>query len=294
MRAIAAWLVARPQNAVIGLAGTLLLPFAQIVSGTMMALLVLKQGARTAAVPGVIAMTILALSSMIVGAPVSRVLANALVVWLPVMLLAAMMRRWRSLTLTLQVSVIAALAATLMFFAVLGDPAAFWTDVLTRLSESFRNLGFERHADVLYEQRQTIAPQMTMLAVVTTWSLYAMVLLLGYGVYRALPGQNAVFGRFCDLNFGRVLAFIMAVSSVISVLTGAVWLQNLAFVSFAVFWLQGLAIVHWLHAQGRLPVLVLIVVYALIPLLNAVFVLALAVTGYADAWFGFRSRKPAR
>lgn len=50
MRPIAAWLVARPQNAIIGLAGTLLLPFAQIISGTVMALLVLKQGDRKSVV----------------------------------------------------------------------------------------------------------------------------------------------------------------------------------------------------------------------------------------------------
>lgn len=294
MRPIAAWLVARPQNAIIGLAGTLLLPFAQIISGTVMALLVLKQGTAPATVQGVIAIAILTVSSLIISAPVSQVLANALVIWLPVMLLAALMRNGRSLTLTLQASVLAAIVATVGFFVVLGDPATFWADVLVRLSEVFREMGFSRNADVLYEQREAFAPQMTMLTVVSTWSLYAVVLLFGYGAYRALPGKTAPFGRFCDLNFGRVLAVIMALASVISVVTGAVWLQNLAFVSFAVFWLQGLAIVHWLHAEGRLPIWVVVLVYALIPLLNAMFILALAVAGYVDAWFGFRSRIVAR
>ncbi|HEX2138602.1 MAG TPA: DUF2232 domain-containing protein [Woeseiaceae bacterium] len=294
MRPIAAWLVARPQNAIIGLAGTLLLPFAQIISGTVMALLVLKQGTAPATVQGAIAVAILTVSSLIVSAPVSQVLANALVIWLPVMLLAALMRNGRSLTLTLQASVLAAIVATVGFFVVLGDPAAFWSEVLVRLSEAFREMGFSQNADVLYEQREAFAPQMTMLTVVSTWSLYAVVLLFGYGAFRALPGQTAPYGRFCDLNFGRVLAVIMALASVISVVTGAAWLQNLAFVSFAVFWLQGLAIVHWLHAEGRLPVWVVVLVYALIPLLNAMFILALAVVGYVDAWFGFRSRMVAR
>lgn len=293
MRQIAAWLVARPQNAIIGLAGTLLLPFAQIISGTVMSLLVLQLGALSATVQGIVAMAILSVSSLIVGAPVSQVLANALVIWVPVMLLSALMRGWRSLTLTLQMSVIVAIVATLAFFIVLGDPAAFWTEVLAQISSAFRDMGLDRHADVVFEQRESIAPQMTMLVVLTTWSLYVMVLLFGYAVYRGLPEQNDLFGRFCDLNFGRVLALIMAVSSVISVLTGAVWLQNLAFVAFAVFWLQGLAIVHWLHAEGRLPVMVVALVYVLIPLLNAVFILALAVVGYIDAWFGFRSRRAA-
>jgi hypothetical protein len=85
----------------------------------------------------------------------------------------------------------------------------------------------------------------------------------------------------------------MALTAILAVVSGAAWLQNVAFVAFAVFWLQGLAIVHWLHAEGRLPVLVLILVYALIPLLNAVFVMGLAVAGYIDAWYGFRRRRQA-
>lgn len=293
MRPIAAWLVARPQNAIIGLAATLLLPFAQVISGTVMSLLVLKQGTAPATLQGLVAMAILSVSSLIVSAPVSQVLANALVVWVPVMLMSALLRGWRSLTLTLQVTAIVALVAVLAFFALLGDPTAFWTDVLTRISAAFREMGLEQHAGVVFEQRAMIAPQMTMLVVLTTWSLYTMVLLFGYAVYRKLPGETAMFGRFCDLNFGRVLALIMAVTSVISVVSGSVWLQNVAFVAFAVFWLQGLAIIHWLHAEGRLPTLVVVLVYALIPLLNAVFVLALAAAGYVDAWFGFRTRRAA-
>jgi hypothetical protein len=293
VRPIAAWLVARPQNAIIGLAATLLLPFAQVISGTVMSLLVLKQGAAPATLQGLVAMAILSLSSLIVSAPVSQVMANALVVWVPVMLMSALLRGWRSLTLTLQVTAIVALGAVVAFHAVLGDPAAFWTEVLTRIAAAFRDMGLEQQAGVVLEQRATIAPQMTMLVVLTTWSLYTMVLLFGYAVYRKLPGETPMFGRFCDLNFGRVLALIMAATAVIAVVSGAVWLQNVAFVAFAVFWLQGLAIVHWLHAEGRLPMLVVVLVYALIPLLNAVFVLGLAAAGYVDAWYGFRTRRPA-
>jgi hypothetical protein len=293
VRPIAAWLVARPQNAIIGLAATLLLPFAQVISGTVMSLLVLKQGAAPATLQGLVAMAILSLSSLIVSAPVSQVMANALVVWVPVMLMSALLRGWRSLTLTLQVTAIVALGAVVAFYAVLGDPTTFWTEVLTRIAAAFRDMGLEQHAGVVFEQRAAIAPQMTMLVVLTTWSLYTMVLLFGYAVYRNLPGETGIFGRFCDLNFGRVLALIMALTAILAVVSGAAWLQNVAFVAFAVFWLQGLAIVHWLHAEGRLPVLVLILVYALIPLLNAVFVMGLAVAGYIDAWYGFRRRRQA-
>lgn len=293
MRPIAAWLVARPWNAVLGLAGSLLLPFAHIVSGIVMALLVFKHGAALAAMQAAIAAALLALISLLVTAPVFPVLTNALATWLPVAVLVALVRSWRSLTLTLQVCAIVALVATLAFYAALGDPTAFWTDALVGFSASLREMGLDRHAQVIAEQHAIIAPQMTVLAVLFTWSFYAIVLLLGYALYRTLPEVSDAFGRFRDLNFGRVLALTMALASVVALLTGAVWLEDFAFVAFAVFWLQGLAIVHWLHAHGRLPLFVVLLVYALIPFLNALMVMALAVVGYIDAWFEFRSRKAA-
>lgn len=291
MRSIAAWLVARPHNGVLALAATLLLPFAQIVSGAVVGLLAFKHGAALAALQAGIAAAALSLISLVVSAPVSQLLGNAVVTWLPILVLAAAVRGWRSLTLALQMTAILALLVTLGFYAVLGDPTGYWTEMLVRISESFRGMGLERHADVLYEQREILAPQMTVLVVLTIWSLYATVLLLGYAFYRTLPEVSDAFGLFRNLNLGRVLALTMAVASVVALLTGSVWLQNFAFVAFAVFWLQGLAIVHWLHAGGRLPLFLVLVVYALLPLLNALMVMALAVVGYIDAWFDFRARK---
>ena len=85
----------------------------------------------------------------------------------------------------------------------------------------------------------------------------------------------------------------MAISSVVALLGDAVWLQNIAFVMFAIFWLQGLAIVHWMHGKGILPAFAVIMVYVLMLPLSAVIVVALAVVGYIDAWFDLRQRVPA-
>lgn len=288
MRPIASWLVARPRNAVLGLAASLLLPFAQVISGTLMALLVLQQGPALSAVQGLAAAVILAVISLLVSAPVTQVLVNAVIIWVPVILLAALMRRTRSMTLALQVAALVALVVTLAFYLVLGDPAAWWSEVLADVVVAFREMGLERHAEALSAQREVVAGQMTTLVVLTGWTLYVMVVLLGYAVWRTLPDKGSAHGRFCDLNLGRVLALTMAVSSVLAMLTGSAWLQNLAFVAFMMFWLQGLAIIHWLHAERAMPVLVVILAYALLPFLNALLLMALAVVGYIDAWFEFR------
>ena len=293
MQPIAAWLISRPQNAILGLAATyvLFLPLAGIFSGAVMVLLVLHHGVRRAMMYALLAAAVLALMALLSGGSAPQMAFAALMSWLPAYVLAALLGKWRSLTLTLQVSVIAASVGLLGFYAVLGDPSVFWSSWLAdEAAMLFREMGLHEQAAALVENQAAIAQQMTVLFVFTIWSLYAFGLLLGYALYSASLEQKSDFGRFCDLNFGRVLALIMAVASVAAVLSGAVWLRNFAFLVFVVFWIQGLAILHWLHAERRFPAVLLVVVYALIPLLSALPVLSFAVVGYTDAWFGYRTR----
>ena len=290
MKAIAAWLVARPQNAILGLAATLMLPFAQVFSGAVLAFLVLQQGPVRSTLQAVLAGALLAVIALVVNASAIQILANGVATWLPVLLLASLLRHWRSVNLALQASVIAAVLVMLVFFIAVPDATEFWKTVLTELSPIFAQMGFQQQADVLLTQQDVIAPQMTILVIFTSWSLIVGVTLLGYALLQVLPEQSARFGRFCDFSFGRVLAIVMAVVSVSAMVSNTVWLQNVAFLMFAVFWIQGLAIAHWLYAEGRVPGFVLVLVYALMPVLNFLMIVGLAVAGYADAWFGFRQR----
>ena len=76
-------------------------------------------------------------------------------------------------------------------------------------------------------------------------------------------------------------------------MSGAIWLQNIAFVMFLVFWLQGLAIVHWLYGEGHLPVFGVVAVYVLMPFLNVILLMGLAILGYVDTWFRMRRVRAA-
>ena len=289
MRAVAKWLVARPLNGVLVLAATSS-PYLGFLSAALVVLLVLHDGARVATFKAAGAAVLLGLIGAVVGTPPSVVLAVAVVYWLPAALLATLLAVTRSLTLTLQVSVLVAVLGMLVFFAIVGDPVAFWQAELGAAAEVWRSLGAVELADSLAEGQAMLAAQMTMFIVTLLWTIYAATLVLGYKLFRQLPGEPDRYGRFRDLNFGRVLALIMALCSVIALVTGAAWLQNIAFVMFAVFWLQGLAIVHWLHGAEILPGFAVAMVYVLMVPLSAVVVIGLAVLGYIDAWFDLRRR----
>ena len=111
MQRLAAWLVARPQNAVMGLAVTLLLPAPQLTSGVIMVLLVLAQGMRQAVIEALVAAASLLTVSLIFGVSMASLVTLMAGTWVPVLLLALLLINSRSLTLTVQASVIVAVVA---------------------------------------------------------------------------------------------------------------------------------------------------------------------------------------
>lgn len=284
MKAFASWLVARPLNAVLGLAVTLLLPAPQLTSGVIMVLLVLAQGTKLALVEASIAASVLLTVSLLFGVSIASIATLMAGTWVPVFLLALLLLNSRSLTLTMQVSVIITALALVGFYVVVVDPVAFWQPYITTMAEIVKQNNLQLNTELLSAEVMTVS------AVLAFWVLYSVGLLLGYALYNGLPQETANFGRFRDLSFGRVIAFTMALTSLLAFVVDAAWLQNLAFVLFVVFWMQGLAIVHWLHGQGQLPLAAVIAVYALLPFLQVLLMTALAVFGYTDAWFDFRRR----
>ena len=283
MQAIAKWLVARPHNAVLGLAVTLLFPAPQLISGAVMVLLVLANGARLAMIEASVAAAILAVASLILGGTLTSVVVLVAGTWVPVVLLAVLLVTMRSLTLAVQVSVIVAVTLMLLFQVAVPDQAAFWQPYLDLMEAVIRENGLQLDTELL------TAEVMTVSAVLVFWMLYASALFIGYWLYRGLPRASVDFGRFRDLNFGRVIALTMAVVSVLA-LVGVAWLSNVAFVVFVMFMMQGLALVHWLHGEGILPIFAVVSVYLLMPFLQVLLVFVLALIGYTDAWIGFRRR----
>jgi hypothetical protein len=271
------------------LIATFLLPITQIIGSAILVLLVLSRGpARAVIVAGLSFAAILVLA-LVSAVPVSQLIQVALTIWLPGIALALLLQRMRSLTLLLQTTVLVAMVVIVGLYVVLGDPAVYWRDILEQLTSMWRNAGLEKESEI-FVQLQPYAPQMTGILVAVGWLLHVAALLTGYAAYISLPGKPGGFGRFSELNFGRVLALVLALTSIVAMISAAVWLQNFAFVLFVIFWLQGLAMLHWLHGIGRLPGVVLVGVYVLTVFLGPLLVTAVGVMGYTDAWFNYRPR----
>jgi hypothetical protein len=286
---IAVWLVARPERAVFLVIATFLLPKTQLLGSAVLVLLVLSRGLTRGMVIAGLSFAAILVLTLIKQVPVSQLIEVAATIWLPGMVLAVLLQRIRSLTLLLQTTVLLAMVLIAGVYIVLGDPAAYWREVLEQFAAMWRDAGLQNEAEI-FVQLQPFAPQLTGIFVSVAWLLYVAAFLAGYAAYISLPDQSDRFGRFSDLNFGRVLALLLALNSIVAMFSPAVWLQNVAFVLFAIFWLQGLALLHWLRRIGRLPGVALAGVYVLTILLGPVLVPAVGVIGYTDAWFSFRPR----
>jgi hypothetical protein len=294
LQALARWLVAQPLNSVLALAATMSLAWLSFLSGVVLVLLVLHKGVRRAMLEAAGATALLAVFTLVLKARLDVMLASALSVWVPAALLALLLRQTRSLTLSLQLAWLITIGVMLVFFVVVSDPVAFWQAQIEGFRAVLSQQGLHDQAALLGRDVSAIAEQMSMLTALFAWSVSVVGLVLGYKLQRQLPGATARYGRFRDLNFGRVVALATAVASVIAWLGGWMPLQSTAFVMFAMFWLQGLAIAHWSHGQGFLPTFGLVALYLLVPFLNVILLMGLAVTGYIDAWFGFRRLRTAK
>ena len=284
MPAVAKWLLARPQNAIIALAVSLLLPAPQLTSGAILVALLLARGPRPTVIAAAVAAAAIAAATAILGGSLAIMLVLMAATWLPLAALATLLAVTRSLTLVVQVTVILALAGLLAMQLAIPDAEAFWQPYLETMSTSLRQGGIDVNMALLTPEI------MTMSAVLAHWLLYTVGLLLGYALYRALPGDGADYGRFRDLDLGRVIAGLAAAISLLALLTQAVAMQNAAFLVFATFTLQGLAILHWLKSRGLLPGGALVATYVLLPLLQVLVISVLALVGFTDAWMRLRRR----
>ncbi|MDJ0700420.1 MAG: hypothetical protein QNJ07_11230 [Woeseiaceae bacterium] len=294
MQAIAAWLVARPLNGVIGLALTIWLQSLSFISAIVLVVLILSKGLQRAMLDVAMAIGIVIIVGALAKVPLPAAVAGAVMVWLPATLFSVLLQRTRSLTLVLQISVLLAVAVLTGIFVVAGDLVEYWLRYFDQIVDELRRSNQYALAQWVETQKQ-YADQMTMVAVFANWLVHSVALVLGYKMYRSLPGTGHEFGRFRDLNLGKVIASVTAIMSILGMLTEMMWFQHVAFITFGAFWLQGFGIVHWLYGQQMMPRLGLVLVYTMLlsVILSAITVIGLAIFGYMDAWFRLRRVKTA-
>lgn len=271
---------------------SLFVPPASILSTSVVALVTLRKGI----VPGALVMGLATAASggiaLLALGGVNLAIGFLILMWLPVWLLAVLLRSSRSLAL-------AVVGAMVLGFVMLGgqfmqsaDPVADWTALLGPFVESLAE------AQLVEDSQQA-----TLVALMARWmpgivaagfflQLTASLLLARW--WQALLYNPGGFRtEFHQLRLPKVLSIALLLAVLLMLLQGGdnVTVLEYALILLVVAWfIQGLALAHGIvgklgSSSGWLFGIYLLLLFAL-P--HTVIVLAMA--GIADAWFDFRAR----
>ena len=284
MQAFTKWLLARPINAVLVLTVSLVLPIPQLTGGIIIVFLALVKGFRDTALIICITALLAALTLLVLGGSLASILTLAALTWLPALFIAFILLKMQSLTLSLQILLIASFVVLVSINFFIPNLPIFWQPYLDLMAQLLEENGMQFEAGVLTADILTIS------AVFIYWLIYSMVLLFGYYIYRKIQIKTNDYGKFQDFDFGRIIAIALAFFSILALLSGSLWLQFISFTIFGMFMMQGLSILHWLKNEGIVQPIVVAVVYIMFPILQIFLVVALSIIGYVDVWLGIRHR----
>jgi hypothetical protein len=292
-RTFASWIATSPGPAILvtGLLGLLPLfglGFAFFLPGAVPALVTLVRGPREGAMVAAGASLLLALAMWALGRPIPVGLIYSTWVLGPPLALGVLLRRSGSLTLCLQIAVLAGAVMIAVLHATLGDPERFWAPFVRDLAQEMqrRGLPMDLAEDGLVETlARTLWGWVTVLTV-----LLAMCALFLARWWQTRPGQAGRFGaEFQQLRLGVVLGVVAAAVIVASLPSQQPLVDDLGRLFMGALMIVGLAAAHRFKAEGRLNGAWLWAIYGLLVLAAPVMVAAMAGWGFVDNWL--RSRR---
>lgn len=271
---------------------SLLIPFLSLVSTAIVGLVVLRKGWREGLVLTLGGCVVLALVGMgATGSPVITV-GFGLMLWLPVALLAWVLRETRSLTLTLEVSLLLGAVGMIVLSFWQADLVSFWNSHLTSIVDLVIDKNDPAYDELSIESiLASLSRFMTGLVVTGTLLNVFMGLLLARWWQSLLYNPGGFGEEFLSLR-GRSTSAYTSVVFMILGLTASGWLAelalNLCILSVALYLLIGTSVLHTILARKEKKIL-LFVLYLTLFMIPHVLI-PLALLGFTDTWANWRGR----
>ncbi len=251
-----------------------------IVSAAIICLLTLRLGPYNGFVALASATAILALS--FVALPIGEselALVFACVVWLPMWVLAIVLRQTVSLPTTLYVAGAITLLIPLMFHVALGDPIVWWTEILTEfLPDAFG-------------ETEILAAAKLMTGIIAALFLLSLMfsLFLGRWWQARLYNPEGFYEEFINLRFHKVISGValgLMLLTIIAQHSGLI--ADITFVFLTLCCVPGVALIHsWVH-HTKANKAWLIALYLVLFVLSRPAIFLLAIITISDAWLNYR------
>lgn len=280
MKGLAAFIMRGRVTAALFVAGTSLVPFMAWLANAALALVSLRRGSMEGLIVVAGAVVVLAIIELILTGQPGGVVALLVLVWMPIILVTAILRTTVSLPLALTVAT--GMAGTLLLFWGLAvpDPEAFWRSQLAELA-----------ADMPAEQRDEILAffgrHLAVFLVIGLWLNVLIGLLLGRYWQALLYNPGGFRDEFHRFRLDWRLGGLALLVSVLALFSGEPGLVNdLALLLAALFLVQTVAVAHAVVAARQWNGLSLLPVYLLMPFAA----MPMALLGMLDTLMDFRRR----
>ena len=268
----------------------LLMPPVAWLSGAAVALVTLVNGHRYGLLVTAIAAIATAVFAGLILGHAEIAFYYVLLVWLPVVLVAVVLRQTVSLVVSLQLLAAISLLAIGVLYVFFPDFGEFWRSSLNMMAD---DLIAQSDGSVDREQLQQVIDQIVRILPGFFASSFMIGTLLSLYLARwwqAVIYNPGGFGKeFRVLDLGKVTALIALAISAAAVLLNTDILNAMLLVVFALYLNQGVAVLHAIFAGRQLSAVWLFLVYLLMLFVPYTVVL-LALTGLADTWIDFRRR----
>ncbi|QWF72203.1 hypothetical protein KEF85_07065 [Methylomonas paludis] len=275
---------------------SLLFPPVSIVSSATVALVTLRLGAKAGFYVLLCSGAAAAVLSTLILGGYQFALVYGLVLWLPVWLIAIILRVGRKLVVTLELAVLLGMAAVLGFYSLQDDPVQFWGGLLMAMMRPMLDSQPDVSPEMVQHSADMFAHVMT--GAVAAGSVFGLL----FGVFLARWWQANLYNpggfriEYLALRGHRSLAvFALLLLAVANLGSGQIadiaW--NLLIVLLVLYTFIGCAVLHSLFANGRNSRLWLSVFYITLVAIPHVMLLV-AVCGLVDTWLDLRNKfKPS-
>ena len=273
---------------------SILLPPLSILSGAVVALVALRDGAQAGLKLLAAATVVTALALQLVVGQAAVALLLPLLLWVPMLVLALALRYTRSLPAALLIAVGFGTLIVLAHVVALDDPAGHWTEVIgAQVGEVLTAQGLDEAASK--QVLEAMGRWMTGALAAAYFLQIAASLLLARWWQALLYNPGGFGAEFRALRLPRWLALLaLPLFAALFVAGLPDVLRYLALPVAAAFFVQGLALAHAQLAAFKAGPGWLIGIYALLVVATPYAFIALATAGYADAWMDFRARRTNR
>ncbi len=271
------------------------LPPLSVLSSAVIALVTLRRGPVEGLVVGGLAGLVSGLLAYLASADPLPALAFVLLLWLPVLVVALVLRITRSLPSMMYAALSVGLVVIGFYYLQVPDPGGVWKEALEPFSRQLVDSGFldEAQRTLFIEQ---LARWMTGLLAAGFFMQLVLSVLIARWWQAMLYNPGGFRQEFHALRLHRALGFagLLLLGLILAGIGGEGGLiLDLTLLLSAALLLQGLAVAHGVSGLRKAHPVWLVAMYILWFFAMPQISMMLVAVGLADLWFDFRARVKA-